>query len=149
MSRLVFRDFDEFADSIAGIAGRFVPTARSSAEWWVDAVPAGVLSLQQIQIGGSATFAGDGAAGSFTLGIPMTKPQCIRIDGQRLDGNSFIVLKQDQPFTFAGQDVTRWAGVTLPIRNRSGVPAELSVMGRLLYHPPISSIVVGCSRLAR
>lgn len=115
MSRLIFRDFDEFADSIAGIAGRFVPTARSSAEWWVDAVPAGVLSLQQIQIGGSATFAGDGAIGSFTLGIPMTKPQSIRIDGQRLDGNSFIVLKENQPFTFAGHEVTRWAGVTLPV----------------------------------
>ena len=115
MSRLIFRDFDEFADSIDGIAGRFVPTARSTAEWWVDAVPAGALSLQQIQIGGSATFAGDGASGSFTLGIPMTRPQCIRIDGQRLDGNSFIVLKQNQPFTFAGHDVTRWAGVTLPV----------------------------------
>ena len=92
MSRLVFRDFDEFADSIDGIAGRFVPTARSTAEWWVDAVPAGALGLQQIQIGGSATFAGDGEVGSFTLGIPMTKPQCIRIDGQRLDANTFIVL---------------------------------------------------------
>ena len=114
MSRLVFRDFDEFADSIDGIAGRFVPTARSTAEWWVDAVPAGALGLQQIQIGGSATFAGDGQVGSFTLGIPMTKPQCIRIDGQRLDANTFIVLKQNQPFTFAGHDVTRWAGVTLP-----------------------------------
>src|SRR5688572_33485876 len=69
MSRLVFRDFDEFADSIEGIAGRFVPTARSTSEWWVDAVPAGALALQQIQIGGSATFAGDGQVGCFTLGI--------------------------------------------------------------------------------
>jgi AraC family transcriptional regulator, ethanolamine operon transcriptional activator len=124
MSRLIFRDFDEFADSIDGIAGRFVPTARSTAEWWVDAVPAGVLSLQQIQIGGSATFAGDGAIGSFTLGIPMTKPQSIRIDGQRLDTNSFIVLKQNQPFTFAGHDVTRWAGVTLPV-DHPGLGQEL------------------------
>jgi AraC family ethanolamine operon transcriptional activator len=124
MSRLVFRDFDEFADSIAGIAGRFVPTARSSAEWWVDAVPAGVLSLQQIQIGGSATFAGDGAVGSFTLGIPMTRPQSIRIDGQRLENDSFIVLKQNQPFTFAGHDVTRWAGVTLPV-DHSALGPEL------------------------
>lgn len=115
MSRLIFRDFDEFADSIEGIAGRFVPTETSTAQWWVDAVPAGTLALQQIQIGGSATFAGDGAVGSFTLGIPMTRPQCIRIDGQRLDHDSFIVLKQNQPFTFAGRDVTRWAGVTLPV----------------------------------
>ena len=125
MSRLVFRDFDEFADSIAGVAGRFVPTARSSTEWWIDLVPAGALSLQQLQIGGSATFAGDGQSGCFTIGIPMTRPQSIRIDGQRLDTNSFIVLKQDQPFTFTGQEVVRWAGVTLPVDHPSLSPGLL------------------------
>jgi AraC family ethanolamine operon transcriptional activator len=124
MSRLVFRDFDEFADSIAGVAGRFVPTARSTTEWWIDLVPAGVLSLQHLQIGGSSTFAGDGQSGCFTLGIPMTKPQFIRIDGQRLDANSFIMLKENQPFTFAGQEVVRWAGVTLPV-NHHAIGPEL------------------------
>src|SRR4030095_2662093 len=119
MSRLVFRDFDEFADSIAGVAGRFVPTARSSTEWWIDLVPAGALSLAQRQLGVSSPFAGDGQSGCFTIGIPMTRAQSIRIDGQRLDANSFIVLKQDQPFTFTGQDVTRWAGVTLPVDYQS------------------------------
>ena len=62
MSRLVFRDFDEFADSIAGVAGRFVPTARSSTEWWIDLVPAGALSLQQLQIGGSSRLPVTGRA---------------------------------------------------------------------------------------
>jgi AraC family transcriptional regulator, ethanolamine operon transcriptional activator len=124
MSRLVFRDFDEFADSIAGVAGRFVPTARSITEWWIDLVPAGALSLQHLQIGGSSTFAGDGQHGCFTLGIPMTKAQFIRIDGQRLDANSFIMLKENQPFTFAGQGVVRWAGVTLPV-NHQAIGPEL------------------------
>jgi AraC family transcriptional regulator, ethanolamine operon transcriptional activator len=125
MSRLVFRDFDEFADSIAGVAGRFVPTARSITEWWIDLVPAGALSLQHLQIGGSSTFAGDGQTGCFTLGIPMTKPQFIRIDGQRLDANSFIMLKENQPFTFAGHEVVRWAGVTLPVDHQSIGPELL------------------------
>jgi AraC family transcriptional regulator, ethanolamine operon transcriptional activator len=125
MSRLVFRDFDEFADSIAGVAGRFVPTARSSTEWWIDLVPAGALSLQHLQIGGSSTFAGDGRSRCFTLGIPMTKPQFIRIDGQRLDANAFIMLKENQPFTFAGHEVVRWAGVTLPVDHPSIGPELL------------------------
>src|SRR4030095_2735900 len=113
MSRLVFRDFDEFADSIAGVAGRFVPTARSSTEWWIDLVHAGALSLQQRQIGGSSTFAGDGQSGCFTIGVPMTRAQSIRIDGQRLDANSFIVLKGKQPLTLPGSDDTWGAGGTL------------------------------------
>ncbi len=127
----------------------FLPHARA-AEWWVDAVPAGALSLQQIQIGGSATFAGDGQLGSFTIGIPMTRPQSIRIDGQRLDSNAFIVLKQDQPFTFAGQDVTRWAGVTLPVDHRLARPRAAREAarerGRLHAHRPIATRTAALAR---
>jgi AraC family transcriptional regulator, ethanolamine operon transcriptional activator len=115
MSRHAFRDFDEFADSIEGIAGRFVPTKPSADEWWVEAAPAGRVSLQQVQIGGAATFAGDGEVGCFTIGIPMTNPDCIHIDGRVLDARSFLFLKQRQPFTFAGEDATRWAGITVPL----------------------------------
>src|SRR3954451_16878073 len=79
MSRLVFRDFDEFADSIAGVAGRFVPTARSSTEWWIDLVPAGALSLQHLQIGGYATFAGVGQTRRFMLCTTIIRAQCIHI----------------------------------------------------------------------
>lgn len=118
MSRHAFRDFDEFADSIEGIAGRFVPTKRSSADWWVEAVPAGRLSLQQVQIGGAATFAGDGQLGCVTVGMPMTHPLRIHIDGGRLDEGSFLFLKPQQPFTFASGDATRWAGITVPIGHR-------------------------------
>ena len=50
MTRIVFSDFDEFADSIRGIAGRFVPTARSQADWWVDASRLGRVDLQHLQI---------------------------------------------------------------------------------------------------
>ena len=114
MARLVFRDFDEFADSIAGVAGRFIPTARAAAEWWVEGVRAGSVSLQQIQIGSATTFAGDGEPGTYTLGLPMTDPRHIRIDGHFLEPDAFILLHEDQPFTFTGEDVVRWAGVSIP-----------------------------------
>ena len=72
MARLVFRDFDEFAEAITGVDGRFIPTSRSSSEWWTEAVRPGSVSLQQIQIGSPTTFAGDGEFGRYTLGLPMT-----------------------------------------------------------------------------
>jgi AraC family transcriptional regulator, ethanolamine operon transcriptional activator len=114
MARLVFRDFDEFADSIAGVAGRFIPTARSASEWWMEGVHPATISLQQIQIGSATTFAGDGQPGSYTLGLPMTDPRQIRIDGHFLEPDAFILLHEDQPFTFTGHDVVRWAGVNIP-----------------------------------
>jgi AraC family ethanolamine operon transcriptional activator len=114
MARLVFRDFDEFAEAITGVDGRFIPTARSTSEWWTEAVRPGSVSLQQIQIGSATTFAGDGELGRYTLGLPMTDPTQIRIDGHFLEDDAFILLHEDQPFTFTGQDVVRWAGVSVP-----------------------------------
>ena len=115
MGRQIYRDFDEFADSIRGLAGRFIPTARSAADWWIEAVNVQRIELQQLQIGGASTFAGDGKPGALTFGIPMTDPRSIRIDGRGLADGSFILLKHDQPFTYSGRLVTRWAGVTVPI----------------------------------
>jgi AraC family ethanolamine operon transcriptional activator len=120
--KAVFSDFDEFADSIQGIAGRFVPTARPEADWWLSVEPVGGLSLQQLQIGGAATYAGDGTPDTLTFGIPMTHPGRIRIDGQPLDDNSFIFLKRDQPFTFAARETTRWAGITIRFDHESMRP---------------------------
>ena len=115
MARLVFRDFDEFADAISGVAGRFIPTARSTAEWWIESTKVGRVSLQQLQIGSPATFAGDGEPNSMTFGLPMTDPTRLRIDGHFLEQEGFVLLHQDQPFTFTCQEVARWATVSVPL----------------------------------
>jgi AraC-like DNA-binding protein len=117
MTRTTFNDFDEFADSIRGLAGRFVPTARSEKEWWIDVVSCGRVDLQQLQIGGASTYAGDGTPNTLTLGIPMTDAGRIRIDGLELLDNSLIYIKRDQPFTFGARQTTRWAGVTVHLQD--------------------------------
>jgi AraC family transcriptional regulator, ethanolamine operon transcriptional activator len=122
MTRTVFSDFDEFADSIRGIAGRFVPTARSEQDWWVEASGLGRVELQQLQIGGASTYAGDGTPNTLTLGIPMSDPKRIRIDGHALEDDSLIYLKRDQPFTFASRQATRWAGVTIGLNGANAGP---------------------------
>ena len=119
MTKVTFRDFDEFADAINGIAGRFVPTARSESEWWVQVIPIGRVAMQQVQIGGAATFAGDGMDSALTIGIPVAAAKRIRIDGQPLDDSSFILVKESQPFTFAAKQPTLWAGITVPMDHPS------------------------------
>lgn len=124
MTKTTFRDFDEFADAINGLAGRFVPTARSELEWWVQVVPVGRVAMQQVQIGGASTFAGDGRDNSLLIGIPIATPRRIRIDGQTLDDNSFILVKEGQPFTFAAKQATHWAGISIPM-DHEALSAEL------------------------
>lgn len=120
MARTVFQEFDQFADAINGIAGRFVPTGRAQSDWWVQVVPVGGLAIQQVQIGGASIFAGDGRDRAVTLGIPVTAPQRIRIDGDELGPQSFIAVREGQPFTFAARHTTRWAGVTIPVDDPVG-----------------------------
>lgn len=119
MTKTIFRDFDEFADAINGIAGRFVPTARSDRDWWVQVVPVGQVAMQQVQVGGASTFAGDGMDNALTIGIPVQESHRIRIDGQPLDENSFILVKEGQPFTFAAKQSTLWTGITVPVNHPS------------------------------
>lgn len=113
MARLSFGDFDEFADAIKGVTGRYIPTARSMQEWWIEAAHLERLSLQRLQVGGAATFAGDGAEGLLTLAVPMTDPAAIRVDGHALSGRSFILLKRDQPLTASSHHPLRWICVTV------------------------------------
>jgi len=115
MSRRVFADVDEFADAITGVAGRFLPTGSSASSWWIDRVELGSAALQHVQIGSSATFAGAAMRDTLTLGLPLTNPGEIRIDGRSLSAHSFVVLADAQPFTFTGREVTRWAGITVPL----------------------------------
>lgn len=124
MTRTIFRDFDEFAEAINGIAGRFVPTARSETDWWVQVVSAGRVAIQQVQIGGAATFVGDGRSCAFTLGIPIVPSPSIRIDGQSMREGSFILGKAGQPFTFAAGQATCWMGINVPL-DHALLPAEL------------------------
>lgn len=128
MPRRVFEDFDEFADNISGVAGRFVPTARSTGDWWIERVRIDGVDLQQLQIGAATTFAGDGTAGTLAIGIPVSDSSSLRIDGQPLTEGSFVMVRSDQPFTASARGLSRWAGVTLPadlLRRRSdGGPAQ-------------------------
>jgi AraC family transcriptional regulator, ethanolamine operon transcriptional activator len=143
MPRYVFQDFDEFADAIEGVTGRFVPTARSFSDWWMDQARTGRLTLQQVQVGGSAAFAGDGEANCLTLGIPTTYPERIRVDGQDMDANAFLLLRQGRSFTAAAQGATRWSGVTIPTDHEALSPElveSLSAADGPLSHTDVARL---------
>lgn len=125
MGRAIFRDFDEFADSITGVAGRFIPTARARAPWWMTGTQLNALSLQQFQIGGPATFAGGGETGRYTIGVPTSDVRNVRIDGRQMERNGYLLLTRARhSFAFAGLDVVRWTTVSLQEGNTL-LPEEL------------------------
>jgi AraC family transcriptional regulator, ethanolamine operon transcriptional activator len=126
VARYIFQDLDEFADCLPGVEGQFIPTARQTAEWWIESAPVGCTPLHssQSQMGGSATFAGEGNRGVFTVLLPATDPRQIRVDGQFLEPDAFILLGEEQCLTFTSADVVRWAGAHVPM-NTTLIASEL------------------------
>ena len=122
MTRIAYWDFDEFAEAINGVSGRFVPTARAETEWWVRNAPVAGVSVQQLQIGAAATFVGDGKENSITLGLPATAQQHIRIDGELIEDNSFVLCRAGQLFTAATAHATQWTGIHVPLDHASLAP---------------------------
>jgi AraC family transcriptional regulator, ethanolamine operon transcriptional activator len=115
MTRTTFSDADEFADALNGVTGRYVPTRRAVGDWWVETSPLGRLTVQRVQIGGGATFAGACEPGRLSVGVPTCDPVDIRIDGHALDQRSMLVLHNGRSFTSSSPHVSAWAGVSVPI----------------------------------
>jgi AraC family transcriptional regulator, ethanolamine operon transcriptional activator len=128
MKRTIFKDFDAFAEAINGLTGQFIPTARSESDWWIQAAPIGNVPVQQLQTGGSTAFAGDGADHAYTIGIPTSNLERIRVDGQSLEDNSFILIKENQPFTVGARQLMRWTGITVPLDHPGLDPRLLEML---------------------
>ena len=126
MERHTYTDFDEFADAIDGVAGRFVPTARATGDWWIDKTDLREGTLQRLQVGGATTYAGDGVADTVTIGVPMTDPRLLRIDGQPLAENMFALVTQNQPFTCSSKQASRWAVLTIPQQRLAECESQLA-----------------------
>jgi AraC-like DNA-binding protein len=114
MTRNVFPGVDDFADALAGTIGRFIATARSTAEWWTHDLVIGCLRLQMFQVGGPATFAGDGKRSQIALQIPLSNPRKVRVQGRFFEQGSFLLIKEAQPFTFTTLEASRWLSIALP-----------------------------------
>jgi AraC family ethanolamine operon transcriptional activator len=115
MKKVVSADFDEIAHAINGVVGQFVPTARSTASWFVQIVGAGQAAAQILQVGGPTTFDGDGERDAITMGIPLTLPSRIHLNGEIMRESSFLLVAERQPFTVAAREMMRWAGITVPL----------------------------------
>ena len=148
MTRIVFRDFDEFTDSLGGMVGRVIPTARSTEAWSIQTAAIGRMLAQSFQVGSAVTFSGDGKRDEVALHIPLTDPIKIRIDGQSLAQNSFLLIRHGLPFTLSTTAATRWAGIVVPSDHLLVAADFMPSLASLLYdRRTIAGAVVGVNHL--
>jgi AraC family ethanolamine operon transcriptional activator len=150
MTRIVFSDVDEFSDTLAGTAGRCMPTARSTEEWWVQTLASGGVRMQTFQIGGRSTFAGDGKLNQITLQVPLSDPARSRLDGWPLDLASCLLVGNGQPFVLTTLAATRWVSLVIPSDHDLLVPEHMkSKMSLLFDNKPGSRAIVSTQHLDR
>jgi AraC-like DNA-binding protein len=150
MTRIVFRDFDEFSDTLAGTAGQCMPTAQPSEEWWVQTVASGGVQIQTFQIGGRSTFAGDGKLDQITLQVPLSDPAKSRLDGWPLDHGSCLLVGKGQLFVLTTLAATRWVSLAIPSDHDLLAPAHMkSKMSLLFANKPGSRAIVSTEHLDR
>jgi AraC family transcriptional regulator, ethanolamine operon transcriptional activator len=141
VTRIAFLDFDAFADAIESMLGQFMPIARSTEEWWVQSVTTGRVLTQTFQIGGPASFAGDGKRDQIALQVPLTDATKIRIDGRPLEQDSFLLIKEGQPFTLSTSEATRWPAIVVPTDHEFLNPEFVkSQMSRLFYNKTTAQV---------
>lgn len=133
VTRIVFHDLDAFSEAAGGMSGRFMPTSRSTEEWWVESAPAGPVLTQMLHVGGGATFFGEGKPNQIALQIPLAPPARVRLDGRPLESDSFLLITEGFPFTLSNVAPIRWTVVVVPSEHEM-LESELmrSQMSRLL-----------------
>jgi AraC family ethanolamine operon transcriptional activator len=150
MTRIVFSDFDEFSDAVAGTAGQFMPTARWTNEWWVQNVAASGVQMQTFQIGGQSTFVGDGKPNQITLQVPLSDPARSRLDGSPLDQDSCLLVGKGQPFVLTTLAATRWVSLVIPSGHALLVPEHMKSKISLLFDDkPASRAIASTQHLDR
>jgi AraC family transcriptional regulator, ethanolamine operon transcriptional activator len=115
----------ELTSFVDGINGAYLPTARARERCGVESRRIGGLTVHQLHIGGAGTFVGDGVAGTFVLGVPLTNPVRMRINGRELRENSFVVIREGEPFTFASDGAAKWLCLTVPL-NHGNLSSDLA-----------------------
>ncbi len=115
VTRTVYQDIDEFAAALRGTDGCFIRTAPSALHWWIDGVDLTTASMQHLHAGGAFTFAGRGKPGTLTFHLPLTQVATVRVNGQLLEPDCFVVLREDHPFVWSVSDASQWASVAVPL----------------------------------
>jgi AraC-like DNA-binding protein len=70
-----------------------------------------------------------GTEGTLTFQVPLTDPGRVRINGQSLDPDAFLLLQGNCPLVWTGTDACRWGSVTFASNHTLAAPSLVSSSG--------------------
>lgn len=113
MAELVCREFDEFAEALQGLDGRYLLTGRSSGEWRLQVADLPGVSLMQGHDGAANLFQAACQPGTYSLFVPIGRGRGLSVNGVALDAGSAAWLVPGTEFHIRASGTHRWLAVMI------------------------------------
>ncbi|BDU16691.1 helix-turn-helix transcriptional regulator [Lysobacter auxotrophicus] len=112
MAGLVCREFDEFADALRGVDGRYLLTARATHAWKLQVVDLGDTSLMWGQDGAANVFHAACLPNVYSLFLPLVPGDGVMVNGSLINEQCAAWLAPGAEFHMRARSAQQWLAVT-------------------------------------
>lgn len=117
MAGLVCREFDEFADELRGVDGRYLLTARATHAWKLQVAELGDTSVMWGQDGAANLFHASCLPGVHSLFVPLLPGHGVLVNGLQVDDGCAAWLAPGAEFHMRGRSAQQWLAVMIRTEN--------------------------------
>lgn len=113
MAGLVCSEFDEFAEALQGVDGRYLLTARAACDWQLNVAELPGVSLMRGQDGAANLFQAACRADVNSLFVPIGSACGLTVNGIRMESGSAAWLRPGGEFHMRVRGPQRWLAVMI------------------------------------
>lgn len=126
MTRLVCTEFDEFADALPGVDGRYLLTGSAVCDWKLQVVELDGVTLMAGQDGAANLFQASCMPGVYSLFVPLETTSGVAVNGELLGSSCVSWLVPGSEFHMRAVGAQRWLAVIIadPHLGHPGAPDD-------------------------
>lgn len=138
MADLACSEFDEFAEALQGVDGRYLLTGRAACDWQLSAIELPGAFLMRGQDGAANLFQAACQPGVHSLFVPIGPAHGLTVNGVRMDAGSATWLPAGREFHMRVPGPQRWLAVM--VESCAISPLEVAGDGSRAVLSPRTSI---------
>lgn len=109
-----FEDFDEFANSVAGIESKMLMRQPARRSWTINHVQAGGMEIQVGQLGSGNIAGGQVRDDTYIVYLPLTRGIEYKGNGEPIDHSAFCIIEPGSEFCISTKVQHDWAAAFIP-----------------------------------
>ena len=113
MARLVFKEFDQFVESLSGLQGQYVLRSKQVRDWRLRSVDLDGVQLMMGQEGAARVYNGKAQEGYFHIYLLLSRDRSVVVDGQPFDRSQIAWIAPGKVFHTKTDGPIRWLDVAV------------------------------------